>query len=336
MSTLTTLYEQSKQYDEHKTDQLEYIQAMKFTPGGIALPDSLMNSAVQYSMTDWALEQACTKMGDPPAPYAKRCPDWLRADNLEHWRKQQPEDKKWFIRSYKDDCRAVLSNDYTPLSTTDLLKWTIDYAGDQETYRAYLTPDTFHAKIIMLNPNPGNGEPYGFGGYLGNGEIGNRYVRVLPMIQLHSCTNSIIIKDVDYEQAEGCVIMHRFKSTKSVELRVKEALGNVFRVAYEKLEEIAQAAIDELPNFNDLVEQYAKRKNLSQEVTRNVFVGCQGQKTRMGIVNGLSYAAHQQTDPDLMVDLETWAGSVLVDRDSLFGRAQQAIVRQEDLVEVEV
>lgn len=102
------------------------------------------------------------------------------------------------------------------------------------------------------------------------------------------------------------------------------------------MNEVAQAMIDDLPDFSDIVSRFTDRKNLGEDIQNNILIGSERQTTRMGLINGITWAAQQQPDHELMVDMQSWAGSILVDKESIFGRAAKRAELVEDNVEVEV
>jgi len=59
-------------------------------------------------------------------------------------------------------------------------------------------------------------------------------------------------------------------------------------------------------------------------------MGSEGQETRMGLVNGISFAAHHLGSADDANRMEALAGAILVNPDSLFGH----IIHQEEHAEL--
>lgn len=322
---LADLYARSYEDYTNESDTLVLAHDITFTTnGGIDVPSTLFSGGTTYSLTDWALQQTCNKLGPPPKRYIDQCPGWLQANNLNYWRDQLPSDRQWLIRAYGGNCRAVLSDSYSSLHNHQILQWLQEYGADgYPLIRPYLDPDTMHLKVMITSKDAGRGlGEYGFGAYVGNGEIGNRAIRVLPFVQRTSCTNSIIFN-------EGLVLVHRFRTPKMVEAEVKQAIGDSLRVATDKIEAIWQAAIDEMPKLSDVVTRLCKEKGLNEEIQHNILIGTEGYRTRMGLANGLSWAAHQQDNHELMIDMETWAGAVIASPDSLFGLVNRQLQEAE-------
>jgi hypothetical protein len=69
-------------------------------------------------------DQVLTLLGpkiEVPAQYLRRCPPWLRAENVNHWMKDLG-DRDMLVRYDGDAVRAVLSTRYKPVSNLDLVQ----------------------------------------------------------------------------------------------------------------------------------------------------------------------------------------------------------------------
>lgn len=293
--------------DEKKTDYISDLEDIWFSNDAdiVVTNPAYGDMAVSLTPTDWALRQICDKLGPPPAKYMKRCPRHLRAENLNYWLGGMPQGY-WFVRAYGENCRAVLSRQYVPIANTAVLThaqqlldgmghWLID---------PYVSPDTLHVKIGMAQ---GPGGAYAVGAYLGNGEIGNRSFRILPFVQKTSCSNSIIY-------AEGGFVQRHVSVTKAfVYGALKEKLGQAFGLAANVLERMVMAEAEKIPEIAKVVDHICRQHNLSQAVKDNILLGTEGEKTRMGLVNGISFAAHaSDLSMESQIDLETLAGAQLI------------------------
>ena len=191
---LSTIVKKLKEFDELKSDGTYPTGELRFDSETcqIVAPADLFAAKVGYDMTDWALGQACGRLGNIPVAYMKRCPPDLRATNLNHWLGKMPEDRELFLRFYGPECRAILSKQYLPVANSDVAEGLLDIMGDgYDIVRPYFDPHTIHLKFrTMSDPNDDN---FGYGVYVGNGEIGNRALTVAGFIQRNSCANSIII-----------------------------------------------------------------------------------------------------------------------------------------------
>lgn len=319
------LIEMSRKYDQEKTDFLVETNRICYDQNTCEMyvPAGLLNGVMPLTPTDWALQQLCTKLGPPPFKYMLQCPGHLRANNLDYWTRRQPDDKKWLIRAHGNAARAVLSDKYSPISNTKMLEVTQEVLGD--TPYTLITPhldaDTLHLKVRLASDD-GN---YGIGVYVGNGEIGNRAVRVLPFIQRNACVNSIIYPE------GGFIQRHIHVSIAFIWGAVKEKLGQAFGVATEMVEKMVKAEMEQIPDLRDVIRGIVKQKGLSQEVQDNIFIGTEGEKTRAGLVNGISYAAsHGDLGIEAQINLETMAGAVLAEEGSLFAMAAREFAYAEE------
>jgi hypothetical protein len=283
-----------------------------------AITGSLTNKESTFELTDWSLSQVCNKLGPTPLAYMRACPPNLRATNLNHWLANPHNNGgDWFIRTDGERVRAVLSTQYTPIANTQVLQSAVDVIGDvkHRLSRPVVTPDYMNL-TILVNENGGHGPDgnYGIGARITNGETGNRAVRVDPVIKRDSCDNSIAITDGGWEQR------HVHVSPAFIFGAIKEKLGMAVRLSVEALDAIVRAEAINIPNFGDVVDELARDKGLTEATADLIKVGSEGALNRMGIVNGLSFAAKEVDDHDLTYELENLAGAILVQGDNVFAQ----------------
>lgn len=307
---LNEMLSHSRQYDEDKADFLAPLGDIEFTPAGISVTERLFGGNVQLGLTDWALQQVCDKLGPPPLEYIKRCPGELRATNLNHWLRSKGNNGGWLVRAYKDNARAVLSKDYSVLQNTEVLETLGTVLGEAiyQVVQPIITPDETHLKLRITENTDGS---YGQGVYVGNGETGNRMLRILPFVQRTSCTNSIIWK-------EGGIELRHWKLGRgdlvfTLKRHMTEALGRT----QEIMERILLAETEQLPDFALYVNKFCEKNHLSEVGYGVIMSGTEGQTSRMALANGLSYYAHTQDNLDLQLRLEAMSADVL------FGRAKE-------------
>jgi hypothetical protein len=271
---------------------------------------------------DWAFRQMCAKLGPAvygkgsnkglPAEYLQAIPADLRATVLNRHVKVDLG-KTWMARGYDGDCRAILSGDYARVSNAAVLE-AVQAIIEKEAHnfpglqwvRPSVTRDDLNLKIVWHTPGNGN---YGIGTYIGNGETGNRKYRVLPMIQRHSCTNSLIF---DQEMEGGVVGIHR-GSVKTIMTLIKASLVNVFHLSAEAMDRIIEAEATELPDLAEVMAGIGRKFGWDEAILNHALMGTENQNTVAGLANGISFAAHAAVeDPNQQVDMETLAGSVLL------------------------
>ena len=320
------LIERSKDFDSFKTDYgpapVKYNFGMN--PDGLLdiSPDLTGNGGLDKSMTEHAFRQMCGRLGavahpgksrSLPATYLLACPPHLRAENCNHWIKDSPEDNEWFARLYEDNVRAILTDRYSVVDITETLEW-IDEALESngqdsvELVNPVVTPDVLHLRVLFQNVNVGsNGNaPYAVGGYFTNGEIGNRRMGVYPLVQRHSCTNSIIIPSDEFSWDHIHVGRRQLLRRTFI-----DAIFYVLEGAVEALGKLLQAD-EEMPDFTSHLDELVERKGWSLETRDRIMLGTEGHRSLFGLVQGISAAANVVTDPDEQADMQIEAGRLLV------------------------
>ena len=184
----------------------------------------------------------------------------------------------------------------------------------------------------------------GIGTYVGNDEIGAGRIKVWPLIQSTSCSNSTVFRplrtsaefgmgsdneqlpideeDVKQRDFVGISLVHR-GDRKRLEYLLKNAIGLSLNAGAAYLDKLIEAETQRLPNFTDVLAGLAKKYNWSEKTQTNVALGTRGDQTVAGLVSGITFAAQDIENQDARLDMETLGGAILVNSDSLFGRAAQ-------------
>jgi hypothetical protein len=335
---ISDLLEQARLLDLDKADYSGQPTAFKFSEKAeMVVPGTLFGSVPPMPMTEWATRQLFLKLG--PAVYGKGSAKSLpyeylmalrpdrRAQLLNDHVQTVPADSEgWFVRSYQNNVRAVLGRQYTNIGNAELLEIAdqivkTNPSADLTLVRPSLTPDTLHLKVVWKNINGGgkNGGNWGIGIYIGNSEIGTRRLSVFPMVQRHSCTNSIIV-----EADKGVDFIHRgSRDTKMAILRA--VIIELFPVAAEWLNRMILADAEKIPQFTDVLNGLAEQYGWNEKVKTSVAIGTEGADSRAGLVNGITYAAHAaDLGSDEQTDMEILGGRILAAPNSLFDQAIRA------------
>ena len=336
-TTVQELLDKSQEQDEHKTDYLAHPHGMKFDqncimqvePGGL-----FMNGTVALSPNEWAYRQIFSKLGTTvfgkgvnktlPADYMMALRSDLRAYVLNDHLKNYPNGD-WFVRAYDNTCRAILSDRYAAIGNTELLNILSAVTNEAKT-PSYLTnssnvnADSLNVRIIWKDVNrgdnnKGNGS-WGIGVAITNGETGQRRLRGMPLLQRHSCQNSIILD----QSVNGFEFTHR-GSVATKMIVVKSAMQEILPFAAELLETMIAAEAQQIPDFTDVLNGLATQYGWDEKTSANVAIGTEGQTTRAGIVNGVTHAAKSIENPDERMDMEILGGRILMAPDSVFSQA---------------
>lgn len=264
---------------------------------------------VALPMNAHALWQVCDKLGPPPYSYLRNCPPDLAATNLNHWQRENHRDREWLVRSFSGEARAVLSSGYKPIDNDHVLGIVRDILAKEglsyKLIRPYLTPDRLHLKVSVADQSGGH---YAIGFYVGNGEVGNAALKCRPFIQRHSCTNSIIFDEGFSQSHVGSGL-----TVASLRVMLKAGIGTAIAVSAQSLEEVILAEEDEIPNLTAVIDNIATVNRYNNDTKSAIAIGTEGKMTRMGLVNGLSFAAHkvEGLDQEDRIALEFFAGTVL-------------------------
>lgn len=328
ITTLEQLLDKSLAYDSKKSDYTFPKEEVFFdgdcnivvpTGGWDAILEGNGGGSTRLPLTDWALSQVCDKLGPPPASYMRNCPPELRARNLEHWRTNPTKDgRPWFIREYEGKCRAILSDAYTPIPNSRYLKALIDVVEDTpyEISRPYVDPDRMFVRLCVQTSNlsnlgpdeKGKGGNYGIGFQSSNGETGGHMLYLRPYTKRISCDNSIIYDD------ERLEIKHIHHTPSFVFGAIKEWAGKALRIAQDRLDKIVEAELERIPSFGSVVAKLAENNKWNDDTKNLIMIGCEGNQSRMGLVNGISYAGRwlEDADPEESLALELFSGAVLM------------------------
>lgn len=329
--TMIEMLDSSTKFDGEKQDFSSHENTFRFDDKcQLEATHKLMRVAQGgYTMTKHAVSQLASKLGQVAFPRTSKS---LPTDALMAWQAMFPAEtaallnrhleKKsdMYLRTYGTSARAILSTQYVDFPNTRLLQMVNDalplaetslgQIGNVQMGKAFcvVTPDYLHARISLANVMTDEGE-YRLGVYIGNDEVGNGRLRVLPGIQRTSCQNSLAF---DYDT--GLSLIHRGIQSLNANI-VAAAILNSFKIGMENLNVLLKAREIEVPKIEDEITKLAKQYNWSLGIQNAVVFGTEGNGTLFGLVNGITYAAHEKMDnDDSRISLELLAGKVLIER----------------------
>lgn len=286
-----------------------------------------------------AFRQVCSKLGAAvwngtnrrqapqrslPVDFLLALPDEIAERNMnwatENYASTFPK-RKWMWREYESEpqegvstrnIRAVVDGLYPAISNTELLYKASEMiaGGEHKLVRPHLTPDEMNVRIALRDV----GENYAIGVYIGNSEIGTSKIRILPFIQRHSCTNSIVSVD------GGMELVHR-GDIHALRVQAIAAMAQSLHATGAMLEKMVEAEKELVPNFQAVLRGLSLQYNWTEEISSAVTLGTEGQATRAGVVNGVTYAAHKILTGTAQADMEILGGAILAAPNSLFARA---------------
>jgi hypothetical protein len=334
MQTIFDCLDVSSMHDTHKADYTEEARKLRFDDQSrLMVPRQLFGGVPPLAPTAWAWGQVFSKLAPAvygkgsqktlPGDYLLSIPPRLLATNLnDHL--SNINGTVWLVRAYDEICRAVLSDGFTTIGNTEILDVLAGVVEQNQTpdfklVRPSVLPDEINIKSVWKNIHKPGGD-YGIGVYVGNGEIGNRRLRIYPIVQRHSCTNSIIV-----EHDKGIEFVHRGnKFTKMVQ--IKSVIAELFGLAAEVLEKMIAAEAEAIPHFTDVLAGLSAQYGWDDKTYATVAIGTEGKDTRAGLVNGITFAAHAiEREPSEQADMEILGGRILMAPDSLFHQMAERV-----------
>lgn len=333
---INELLDQSAAQDQHKTDYTAHPHQIKFDNNSIMQVTGnglFATAAVALAPTDWAWRQLFSKLAQSvygkganktlPADYLLALRPDLRAHVMNDHCRNYPNGN-WFVRAFDDQCRAVLSDKYAAISNTKLLSIVAKVANESGapnrlTESTTVTPDSLNMRMIwkdVTRPQHNGNSSWGIGVAITNGETGQRRLRGMPLLQRHSCQNSIVVD----QQVNGFEFTHR-GSVNTKMIVVKSAMQEILPFAAELLEKMIAADSQQLPDFTSVLDGLALQYGWDDQTKINVAVGTEGRDTKAGIINGVTHAAKFAANDDDRMEMEILGGRLLVGNDSVFARA---------------
>lgn len=226
------------------------------------------------------------------------------------------------VRTHDGNARAILSDRYASIDNTHLLDVCAQFVqdADYELRRCILTRDTLRVTILVKTvASPYNhGQTYGLGFELGNDETGRGAAFVRPRVWRTSCDNSMTA----LRDEEGNTLGVHLRHIGNAELKVG-LLGAAITEVLPQSEEVLAAFLDgvntKVPDITATIAKLGKRYGWSEDLAYTVAVGTEGHASLSGLVNGITYAAHQHPGIswELAEELELQAGNLLFNPETL-------------------
>lgn len=319
---MITLAARSKEYDGQKEDWTVPTRSIKYEAPEIEFQLDMLEGTInrQCRLTDWAYSQMMARLGkyawgrsrSLPIDYHRVLPPYLSSQIINHY--LQAAREIWLVRNHGQSCRAILSDRYGAVQNSDVLGFMVQIFEQDQTINGKLNrsssvgPDSIHVKAIIQDVS---GTNYGMGVYVSNNEIGGGSLKALPYIQRHSCENSII-----YKYDSGVEYRH-YGDMRMKVFSLRASMLEAFQASAQVMERIMEAEQEALPKFGDIVLGMAQKFNWSEKFRDEVLIGTENNRTRMGLVNGISWAAKSVENEDDRAAIEMLAG------DTLFGNLRQ-------------
>jgi hypothetical protein len=341
---LADLLDCAMDFDQNKADYTGQPGGFMVTPAGrlTTSGDTLYTGSgaamLPSTFTRHALKQAAGKLGAAydmtslPTDYLLTLQDKapeLFAENINGAIDRMPKSRDWFVRTYNDQVRAVLSGEYLKFDNSDMLRLLNDVLQADQTEhklssRSFVNPDNMVTDVLFKDIHTGKGNGNGqfsLGVRIRNGEIGDWTGGVYPLIKRTSCDNSISIDD----RAHSFTFKHFGKNTATTKrVMLKSAMAEILPFSVNIIQTLIEAEEKELPKFSDIVNGLGFKHGWSEEFTGAVFAGSEARYSLAGLVNGVTFAAHTAApNNEAMTAAEFLGGALLFDsRGSMLREAE--------------
>lgn len=341
----------SEEYDSAKhdhtidADMFQINESFRaYIPAGLFGGEGIRD----YKIEDTPLRQLCAKLGPvlygsgsgrtlPFAHYrdlSEKYPHWAAYelnDLLADMTAERGEERaRLFVRCHGDNVRAVLSPQYADIANTDLIKMVQEIemdSGDFDLVRPWIGRDSFVLKsIVKWGPHPmhpNSGDSVGLGFVISNNEVGNGSAVVEPVVQLTSCTNSIVAMRDEEGNPLGVRLSHRGNTASKMTL-LQAAIIEVLPNAELVLDKYIAAHKKALPKIGDVIMGLGKQLGWNEDMRLLVASGTKGESSVGALVDGITWAAHSSgMDSENQLIMERIGG------DLLFGKAASHVLSQE-------
>lgn len=335
--SISAMLEQSREFDSEKTDYKPNYTP-KFHPDGSLWMETQGTAKLRYGayyLTDNATQQLCAKLG--PGTFGKGNSKSLPREVVSNWLHDEDYaphmaailnahierlESRFVVRTYQDQARAVLSEQYAAIGNTTMLETTekalellSKRAGrdvSPNIWRSDITPDNLSLRLTIGTDVLPQGErtSYGFGLWIGNNETGRGGLEVLPLIKRTSCNNSIVIQSENPDAVLQTI--HR-GSVGLLADRVAVAIGNALKLGTIYLNKLLATREIEIPNIFETISQMASKEGWSEDFSNAIRRGTEGQYNVYGLINGLTFAAQTSENAEVTIAVEKKAGQLLED-----------------------
>lgn len=335
------LLEKASTYATSKHDTLERTAHLSFTEDGrLSLPSDYGNMSL--GMEENALNQLSDRLGRTFWGTGYRViPSEFYRTMHSRWPSQfaqfsnellENANAKFLIRGYGDDVRAVLSDQYATLDNLELLEMAsevldgLDYeiveSGKYYARNDGVQRDEMHVRVVVKKAKPEDEGPYGLGIMIRNGETGGAASEIRPLVMRTSCMNSLVFKVGENNERAGLRLHHKgSKDAKAVLLA--SAIGEALPMAEAGLEKFLLSKRKTI-NLKGIIAKLGEEQGWSEEMKITVATGSEGHQSVFGLVNGLTFAAHEMdVDASTRFSMETMASEYVYNPDVLVRASQR-------------
>lgn len=332
--TIEDMFELAVRLDADKHDR---IMRPVFTGRQVVVDEDLIPVTIEdhaIQLLSGALGRRLGAGKPVPSAFLKWIPDDLFADNLNRLL-TLAGDPKFLLRCHRDRLRAVVSEKYPNFGLEGVFENQVVAGTIREVARQlngqyrlvdpYITRDTLVARLLFHEVRTDDGN-YGIGWYAKNNEIAAGKFSIGVILKRGACDNTIAFDTASNKigafDGEG-EWQGGFRAIPHIGGREKflVALGDLaaahetnVTAAMEYLNSFLFARQIVIKDMTQTIAEMTKAYGWSEPVSLAVAVGTEGQGTLHGLVNGITFAAHDATESHTQqLELEELGGAVLLD-----------------------
>jgi hypothetical protein len=337
-TSFAPLLERCANYDALKSDAVAPTRQMRFEEDGqLIVPTDF--GATRFGMEDLPLGQLADRLGRYFWKTSKRS---IPSDYFRQLYSAWPQhfapftndlldsmDGSFLVRSYGENVRAVLSSQYATLDNSEMLDMTsqvldgvpyeIVESGKYYARNDGVQRDEMVVRVIVKNVSPKDEGGYGLGVLIRNGETGGSASEVRPLVMRTSCMNSLVFRQAEDGTALGLRLTHR-GSKQSKAILLASAIAEALPMAEQGLERYLETKRTKI-DLKGVIARLGEEQDWSEEVRLTVGVGSEGHETVYGLINGLTFAAHElDVDASDRFDMEALAAQFVYQPALVTGR----------------
>jgi len=189
MTTLKKVSDRVNELSKNCVDHLVPVKEISFD--GL---ESIKISNEPHPMRPIAQQSIAGRLGIP-THYLKKCPPEVQAYNLNHWIKEE-KNEKLFIRFDGEEVRAIFTPRYRPIDNFEVLE-RLDSLGYPSATPVHCQIDPFFMSLSILDGKQTfsvNGDKITPGVSVSNSEVGLACLAISAFLLRLICTNGLIAK----------------------------------------------------------------------------------------------------------------------------------------------
>lgn len=313
LNSFSALIDTAADFAANKHDSVAPARSLSFTPDGrLTVPNNLFGGALSLGLEDLAISQLAGRLGPTFWDASKRT---IPSDFYKHLNRAYPahfasltndllggHDGNLLVRGYGDDARAILSDSYARLDNSEVLDmasqvldglpYQIVESGKYFSKNDGVQRDEMAIRVVVKHVKPGDENTgYGLGVLIRNGETGGAASEIRPLIMRTSCMNSLVFKQGEAGEDLGLRLTHRGVRAAKLNL-MASAIAEALPMAEDNLVKYLNTRTAKI-DLAGVIAKLGEDHGWSEDMSLAVGVGSEGHQSVYGLINGLTFAAHE-------------------------------------------